>query len=86
LFISQEGKCYWTGKPMSIETNDLTDASLDRIDNSKPHTYENCILTMRALNLGRNDASLIEWVSYLNMMGLLSPEQQLEFKQYLVTV
>lgn len=83
LYIEQKGKCYWSDKQMSIESNQLADASLDRLDNDKPHTKENCILVMRALNLGRNDATLAEWVEYLSFMGLLSEANEIEYQQYL---
>lgn len=76
LYIEQSGTCYWTGKPMTLAEDKPTDASLDRIDCNKPHTIDNTVLVHRSLNLGRNDASLHDWVTYLDSMGLLSDEHK----------
>jgi hypothetical protein len=76
LTIEQGGKCYWTGRDMTISDGLPTDMSLDRLDNSKPHTKDNTILCQRVMNLGRNTSTVTEFVRWLYIMGLLSSELQ----------
>lgn len=83
LYIEQAGKCYWTGMPMTISEGLPTDASLDRLDCNLPHTQENCVLVHKSMNLGRNDASVLEWAKYLNMCGLLAEEHKKDLANYL---
>ena len=74
LWIAQEGKCWWTGRQMTIADGLPTDASLDRLHCDKPHTLENTVLVHKAINLGRNDSSMLDWAKYLYSCGLLAPE------------
>ena len=79
LVIEQEGKCYWTGREMQIMGDSkLENVSLDRLHCHLPHTKDNCILCQRALNLGRNDSSIRDWVLWLESMNILSPALQQE--------
>ena len=39
--------------------------SVDRLDNSKPHSLENCVLTCFAANIGRNSTPRREWEGFL---------------------
>lgn len=72
LIIEQKGKCYWTGQEMTIDEDKPSDVSLDRLFCDQPHTKENCVLTTRACNLGRNDSSLLDWSLYLYTLGILA--------------
>ncbi len=40
--------------------------SVDRIDNSKPHTSDNCILVCMAENYARNDMDQNEFIEWIN--------------------
>lgn len=81
LWIEQEGKCYWTDMAMTLDSGLPTDASLDRLDCSKPHTKENTVLVHKSLNLGRNDTNLNDWVQYLNACGLLAASHVADLKE-----
>jgi hypothetical protein len=79
IYEKQQGKCYYTGLPMtlpvysqedtSINVPKLTDASLDRVDNNLPHTVDNVVLCHRQLNHGRNSAEQRELIAYLKYIG-----------------
>lgn len=81
LIIEQRAICYWTGREMTITEGLPTDVSLDRLDNSKPHTKDNTVLCQRAVNLGRNDATVLEFTRWLYTMGILNPELIQELKE-----
>ena len=74
LYIEQQGRCWWTGIPMTIGEGLPSDASLDRLHCDLPHTLDNTVLVHRAVNLGRNDSSLKDWALYLHSCGLLAAE------------
>ena len=56
-FDEQEGKCYWSNLPLDERYNSIKHhpfaISPERLDNSKPYSYENIVLTRRLFNLGR---------------------------------
>jgi hypothetical protein len=68
--INQCGKCYWTGKPMTFKEGKCSEISIDRLDNDKPHSSDNTVLVQKAMNIGRGDATVEEWLYYLGYMGL----------------
>jgi hypothetical protein len=68
--INQDGKCYWTCKPLTFREGKCSEISVDRLDNNKPHSAENTVLVQKAMNIGRGDATVEEWVAYLKGMGL----------------
>jgi hypothetical protein len=80
LYIEQGGKCFWSGKQMTVCKGLPTDASLDRIHCDLPHTRENCVLVHKSLNLGRNDTSLADWIEYLYTMGWLAADLAKEYE------
>lgn len=55
MFITQGGECPRTWTPLSLKKNNSVTVSADRIDNTKPHSADNVILTTRALNEARGD-------------------------------
>lgn len=65
LLQEQGGVCFWTGLPMTVSQGLPTDMSLDRLDNSKPHTKENCVIVQQFFNLGRNDTTAYDHMRYL---------------------
>jgi hypothetical protein len=82
-YAMQGGVCYWTAAKMTIGEGKPSDASLDRVDCSLPHTADNTVLCHKALNLGRNDTSLSDWVNYLYSMGILCHARVIEFSYLL---
>lgn len=47
---NQEGRCYLTGVPFSLNRDDPNYWSLERLDNTKNHTIENTVLICRIMN------------------------------------
>lgn len=73
LFISQNGLCYYTGKPMLVDLRDVdsnnNSVSLDRIDSSQGYIKGNVVLCRWIVNRIKNDVSLkdlLEIVSDIN--------------------
>lgn len=68
MFQNQNGLDYFTQIPMISSKIPYFPfkPSIDRIDNSKPHTPDNCVLVCLAGNYGRNDATVEEYQSHLN--------------------
>jgi hypothetical protein len=50
IFEKQKGKCFYTGKDMSLKINDLNCVSIDRIDSSKDYTLDNIVLCRWVIN------------------------------------
>ena len=48
--IKQDGKCYYTGIPLSLNRDTWNYFSCERLDNSKNHTVENCVFICRMMN------------------------------------
>lgn len=87
LAIEQELKCWYSGKPLSVNgESKAREASLDRIDCGLPHTKENTVLCHRALNLGRSDVPYYEWLAYLQEMSVLCQEREQELYRHLLEV
>jgi hypothetical protein len=62
--------CYWTGATLTLNGT-LSDMSLDRLDNSKPHTIDNVVLCQRFINNGRGNTTVEEFTAYLAANNLL---------------
>jgi hypothetical protein len=63
----QNGLCYWTNIPIDFSLSDkLRKPSLDRLDNRKGYTTDNVVLTTLFANLGRRDATIVEYKFFLN--------------------
>lgn len=73
----QQGKCWWTGMPMTIE-----EASVDRLDCNKPHTADNCVLTLASINFKRKDTNVLTYAQYLYELGLLEPTAAAILEKY----
>lgn len=67
LHARQGGRCHWFGVELRPDPRARFPAkpSVDRLDNSKPHSLENCVLTCFAANIGRNSTPRREWESFL---------------------
>lgn len=58
LYEKQQGRCYWTGIRLDQSYNKINyhplGISVDRLDNDKGYLKDNLVLTIRLLNLGKN--------------------------------
>ena len=83
LFVKQEGKCFWTGRQMELPLNDgrrkPSQVSVDRLDNDRPHTLDNCVLVCQSINLMRSNYSMDDWLSFASNLGILSEEARVYF-------
>jgi hypothetical protein len=69
LYAEQEGRCYWTGVKLSLETMGKPwSVSLDRLDNSVGYVKGNVVLATRAANLARNSASPEDFKAFIQMI------------------
>ena len=61
-YIKQEGKCFYSGIRLdttnTAETCKMSKLSIDRCDNTKPHTQENCVLTTHSINVFKLDMTV----------------------------
>lgn len=76
IWHEQGGKCYYSGLALTVD-----DASLERIDCSIGHTYENTVLVLAPINFSRGNKSLIPFCKYLASMGLLEPEAKAKLEE-----
>lgn len=79
LAVEQDLKCWWTGKELTIGTGKPTDASLDRVHSSEPHTKSNSVLCHKQINLMKNAMLPVEFAEYLDSLGILSEQARAEF-------
>ena len=70
MFKNQNGKDYFTGLSLISSTRSRFPfkPSIDRLDNSKPHTLDNCVLVCLAGNYGRHVASVDEYKHHLDVI------------------
>jgi hypothetical protein len=68
LWEKQNGLCFWFKIPMTITSKHKfpSKPSVDRIDNNKPYTKENCVLCCYSANIGRNTNNVDDWICFLN--------------------
>jgi hypothetical protein len=62
LWNQQKGLCAFTGWPMGTFTKTRELLSLDRIDNDKGYTLDNCMLVCWCVNKARSDMTREEFV------------------------
>jgi hypothetical protein len=56
LFLKQEGKCYYTGYPITLNTrNKPKTASIDRVDNRKGYIEGNVVWCRKDINIMKMD-------------------------------
>ncbi len=67
LYEKQNGKDYFTDLLMIPSAKKFFpfQPSLDRLDNNKPHTLDNCVLVCYAGNVGRNNASTEKYLEHI---------------------
>jgi hypothetical protein len=68
LWNKQNGLCYWFKIPMTItyKSKYPSKPSIDRLDNSKPYTIENCVLCCYSANIGRNVNNVNDWILFID--------------------
>lgn len=71
LYRRQRGKCFWFGTKLvpSHSPRDPAKPSLDRLDRSKPHSPDNCVLSCFAANAGRNSTPVGRWREFLKTVN-----------------
>lgn len=62
----QKGNCFYTGIPMTLESNNPNKVSLDRIDSSRPYTKDNVVLTRYIINRMKQEFSIKDFISECN--------------------
>ncbi len=70
LYDLQEGKCIYTGVDLKIEGP--YKISVDRIDSTKSHTYDNCQLTILPINRLKSDLTHEDFLAMLTNIKLNS--------------
>lgn len=68
LWEKQNGLCHWFNIPMTITSKKKfpSKPSIDRLDNSKPYTMDNCVLCCYSTNIGRNENNTEDWLDFIN--------------------
>ncbi len=64
MFTDQNGKCYYTGKEMSLKVfpGNLDIFSVDRIDSNKGYSIDNCVLCRFIINIMKNSLTIPEFI------------------------
>jgi len=77
LFRQQNGRCYWFNVPLRPTASGRipSQPSLDRLDNSKPHSFENCVLACYAANIGRNNTPVHVWKRFVRSIHRHKPSR-----------
>lgn len=58
MYTHQNGRCYYSGIPMTFATHDESLASVDRVDSNRGYTVDNVVLTASIVNLMKRDLSV----------------------------
>jgi CRISPR/Cas system Type II protein with McrA/HNH and RuvC-like nuclease domain len=81
LWQEQNGRCFYTGLEMTIgQKGSKVEVSIDRLECSKPHTADNCVLACASLNFGRGDKPVKEFCDYLEGMNMLHPDTRAKLR------
>jgi len=70
MWNKQNGLCFWFKIPMTITAKNKfpSKPSIDRIDNDKQYTKDNCVLCCYSANIGRNINNVDDWNDFLNLI------------------
>jgi hypothetical protein len=73
-FEKQSGKCYYSKRVIDPTGKDRMHAiSIDRLDNSKGHTYNNCVLVILPVNLCKNHMNHSIFINWLKWVKAQTP-------------
>lgn len=64
IWDQQEGKCYYTNKPMIYGLGFRDSVSIDRIESSKGYIEGNIALCRKQINVMKNDATIKELLDF----------------------
>jgi hypothetical protein len=87
LFIKQQKVCFYTGEPLCFSKGrrdkKLQTASLDRIDNTKGYSIENCCWVHKRINKLKGDfteAEFLDWSKKITQYAELKSTAQTSSK------
>lgn len=66
MYDMQDGKCFWLGIPLDIESDSLSKVSVDRINNDMPYQKDNVVLASVFANVGRSNYTVLEFIELLD--------------------
>lgn len=65
---TQQGRCYYSGKPLDTRTGSPFKVSLDRKDSNQGYTRDNTVLCSVRVNLMKRDMTLDEFTQTIRML------------------
>lgn len=73
-FAEQNSCCYWTKMPIDMHrvfnSYDMEMPSVDRLDNDRGYEYDNIVITLRFINVGRGRMGVAETAEFIKrLMG-----------------
>jgi len=77
-YAEQNGRCYWFGVKLDplADSRDPFKPSLDRLDVDGPYDKENVVISSLAANLGRQRASQVRWIQFIEEAALYGQEKE----------
>ena len=75
LFLKQEGKCYYTDYPITLNTrNRPKTASIDRIDNNKGYIEGNVVWCRKDINIMKMDKDIEDFYEICRLIAKKNPK------------
>ncbi len=65
LWEQQNGLCYYTKKPLSLEINNTNKVSIDRLDSSRGYTRDNVVLCRNSINYLKGELPINDFKSII---------------------
>ena len=72
LFTQQEGRCYYSGLPMTVGGDPDTTISVDRVDPSGGYTEGNMVLCINAINMMKKLHTVEQFTKLCNAVAVHS--------------
>ena len=69
LYVVQNGNCFYSGLPLSLNIGTPNIISIDRLDSNLGYDINNCVLTTYIVNVMKNDSSVDD---FLNMCKIIT--------------
>jgi hypothetical protein len=67
-YNQQNGKCFYSGEPMTFDKTSNTTISVDRIDSQKNYTLDNIVFCRKICNTMKNDLPLLEFFQSVSII------------------